>query len=79
MEKLIIKKESELKEMKKMFWQHYFENCQAKKDKIKEMKTESRKRKIMATKYYLKEVILPCLYLGAIINVMLYISFWLWL
>lgn len=79
MEKLIIKKESELKEMKKVFWQHYFENCQTKKDEIKQMKTEKRKRNIMVIKDYLREVIMPCIYMGIFINVMLYISFWLWL
>ena len=78
MEKLILKKEIELKEMKRIFWQHYFENCHKKKTEIKKMKKMKRKFEWEPTRTFFKEIILPMFLFGIFIQLTLTFSFWLW-
>lgn len=78
MEKMILKKEIELKQMKKIFWQHYFENCHKKKIEIKEMKKIKRRFDWEATRTFFKEFILPMTLFSIFVELTLIFSFWLW-
>ena len=75
MEKVIAKKQSELKEMKKIFWQHYLENCEKKKKEIKKMK---RQEWFSEIKFFIKEIVIPSAVFTMVCLAILIYSNWLW-
>ncbi len=78
MEKVIAKKQSELKEMKKIFWQHYFENCEKKKKEIKEIKKMKRQEWFSEIKFFIKEIVIPSAVFTMVCLAILIYSNWLW-
>ena len=78
MENLIVKEQDELKELKKVFWQHYIETCQAKEEKIKEIKKKKKQMRLDELKEYAKEIFIPAVIFLIVLQGMLTFTFWLW-
>lgn len=72
MDNKIIKTKNELKELKKIYWMHYFDKCDAIEQDIKEL--EKNKKDITNQESILLQSILFC---GTLI-ILMYLNAWLW-
>jgi len=72
MDNKIIKTKDELKELKKIYWMHYFNKCDTIEQDIKEL--EKNKKDITKQEPILLQSILFC---GTLI-ILMYLNAWLW-